>query len=476
MTGLNTTLRKGAILALMSDQFNSLELKQELLNNLGELGFTKMTPIQQGTLPIILKKKDVIGQAKTGSGKTAAFGLGILNALDLSSTRTQALILCPTRELADQVASELRRLARMLKNVKILTICGGTGYFHQESSLRHGAHIIVGTPGRVYKLIKTEFIQTGQIRHLTLDEADRMLDMGFYDEIMNIEEMLPTRRQTLLFSATFPDEIIKLSENIQRGAEEVKIDTTHEKGNIEQFFFKLESHKEKNAAVLKILGRYKPERLIIFCKTKVITDNLTKFLKSHDIEAAGIHGDLDQNQRTLVLTKFAGKSLSILVATDVAARGLDIESLAAVINYDLPYEAEDYIHRVGRTGRAGKKGQAFSLFLEPEEYKVENIEEVTNDNFEVADISSLGETQEYQTYPPMKTIYISGGKKNKLRPGDILGALVKEANLDPSDVGNINILPILTYVAISKDKAHSAIKKLEHGKIKNRCFRVGFTN
>jgi ATP-dependent RNA helicase DbpA len=460
----------------MSNQFEKLNLRPELLTNLSELGFHKMTPIQAESLPTILKGEDVVGQAKTGSGKTAAFGLGILNSLDVSRKDTQALILCPTRELAEQVATELRKLARMMKNVKILTITGGVGYNHQESSLGHGAHIIVGTPGRVAKLTRTKYIKLQDVNSFVLDEADRMLDMGFYDEILGIEQQVPSKRQTLLFSATFPEEIIKLSENVQKNADKIVVDSVHREGNIEQHFYQVEGHKDKNSAILKILGEYNPDRLIVFCKTKIITDKLAKFLKENDILASAIHGDLDQNERTTVLTKFSNRSLSILVATDVAARGLDIKDLAAVINYDLPIDAEDYIHRVGRTGRAGKKGVAFSLFLESEEYKIDLIKEQLSEDCVIESLENIPEAKKYLATPPMKTIFISGGKKDKLRPGDILGALVKEALLKPTDVGDINILPILTYVAIKKEMAPQAIKKLSQGKIKNRNFRVGFAN
>jgi ATP-independent RNA helicase DbpA len=455
---------------LMSDQFNDLDLKEDLLKNLKELGFKKMTPIQAKSLPLALKGEDLIGQAKTGSGKTAAFSLGILNSLNAKLLRPQALILCPTRELAEQVAVEVRKLARMLKNIKVVTITGGTGYHHQESSLEHGSHIIVGTPGRVAKLIHTKFIDLREIRTFVLDEADRMLDMGFYDEIMGIESKLSENRQTLLFSATFPEAIVRLSENVQRSSTMIKIDSLHNDGDILQSFFKLESHKDKNDAVLRILGEHHPERTLIFCKTKVITKNLTKFLKDNKILAEGIHGDLEQNERTKVLTKFSNQSLSVLVGTDVAARGLDIKNLSAVINYDLPMDSEDYVHRIGRTGRAGEKGMAFSFFLEPEEYKLEEISALIKEDCK---LTELPELKPVQMTPPMKTLYIAGGKKQKLRPGDILGAMVKEAGLDPSDVGDISILPITTYVAVKKDKINQAIQRLSNGKIKNRTFRVG---
>lgn len=457
----------------MNDIFKDLNLREELSSNLEQIGYERLTPIQAGSLPFILEGQDVIGQAKTGSGKTAAFGLGILNSLDTGISDTQALVLCPTRELAEQVSLELRKLARMIKNVKILTITGGVGYQHQESSLEHGAHIVVGTPGRVAKLIGTSFIQLARVKTFVLDEADRMLDMGFHDEIMGIERRLPLKRQNLLFSATFPEDILSLSGNIQHDAREVAVDSKHQEGAIEQHFYLLDSHKDKNAALLKILGERKPERLIVFCKTKAITDKLAAFLKNKGISAASIHGDIDQNERRKALTKFSNHSLSILVATDVAARGLDIKELPAVINYDLPADCEDYIHRVGRTGRAGSKGLAFSLFVEAEEHKIERIRELVNEECPATPIGDLSEVKDYAIRPPMETIFISGGKKDKLRPGDILGALVKEAGLAPDDVGDIAILPVLTYVALKREKVDQALSKLSAGRIKKRKFRAG---
>ncbi len=457
----------------MNNQFSTLKLRPELTKNLSEIKFSEMTPIQAASLPLILEGKDIVGQAKTGSGKTASFGLGILNSLDTKRMQTKALVLCPTRELAEQVALELRKLARMIKNVKITTITGGVGYFHQERSLEHGAHIIVGTPGRVMKLIKTQFIETENIESFVLDEADRMLDMGFYDQILEIEKTIPKERQTLLFSATFPENILKLSESIQKEAQKIEVDATHENGDIEQYFYKLDSHKDKSKTVLKLLGEFNPERLIIFCKTKRITDDLADFLNDHDIDAESIHGDLEQNERTKVLTEFSNNSLPILVATDVAARGIDIKGLSAVINFDLPLDTEDYVHRIGRTGRAGEKGLALSLFLEVERDLVDRIKEQVEDECKEVAVETLDESKQYLVKPPMMTIYISGGKKQKLRPGDILGALVKEAGLEPSDVGDISILPIVTYVAIAKEKAQQAVDRLSRGKIKNRNFRVG---
>jgi ATP-dependent RNA helicase DbpA len=460
----------------MSMQFSSLNLKSELIENLKELKFESMTPIQAKSLPFILEGKDVMAQAKTGSGKTAAFGLGVLNGLDIKNTRIQTLVLCPTRELADQVAKELRTLARMLNNIKVLTITGGKSEYQQEKSLAHGAHVIVGTPGRVLKLARKKLLFLDTATSLVLDEADRMLDMGFFDDILNIANRISKQRQTLLFSATFPEMIKDLGSELQKNAELVEIDTDHSKDIIEQIFFKLPSHKDKPAAILKLLNFYRPQRFLVFCKTKIISDQVAKHLISNDIYAKAIHGDLMQNERTSVLTMFSNRSLSALVATDVAARGLDIQDLEMVINYDLPYGAEIYVHRIGRTARAGKTGLAISFYTEPESEKYEELEELHNEalEFQNKELKEIETENEYDLSPPMKTICIYGGKKDKLRPGDIVGAIVGEAGINFEDIGEISMNNMICFVAIKKDLAHDVIKKLNAGKIKNRKFKVAF--
>lgn len=456
----------------MSDQFNSLNLNAELIKNLEELKFESMTPVQEKSLPHVLDGKDVIAQAKTGSGKTAAFGLGLLNSLDLSRIRIQSLVLCPTRELAEQVAKEIRSLARLMKNVRVLTICGGASEYQQEKSLSHGAHIVVGTPGRVLRLLKKDSLRLNRISTLVLDEADRMLDMGFHKDIMDIIFFMPRVRQTLLFSATFPEEIKELSSDVQIDAVDIKVDSEHSEEIIAQTFFKLKSHQDKNSALSKILGKYRPERAIVFCKTKQITASVAKALIKMGISAEGIHGDLMQNERTSILTKFSNKSLSILVATDVAARGLDVSELDAVINYDLPGDPEVYTHRIGRTGRAGLSGQAFSLFISEEQYKIDEIEEKLSMKCDIGHVYDLGD-EEYDLEPEMRTFYIAAGKKSKLRPGDILGALIGEAKIAASDVGDISILNVVSFVAVKREVFSQAIKKLNSGRIKNKRFRVG---
>lgn len=457
----------------MTNKFKTLPLKKELLSNLESLNFTEMTPIQKESLPLVMEGVDVIARAKTGSGKTAAFGLGVLNKLDISIKDPQCFILCPTRELADQVATEIRLLARQLSNVKIVTICGGTAEFHQDRTLSYGAHIVVGTPGRILKLLKKKTLNSEEVKTFVLDEADRMLDMGFMNELREIERFIPKERQSLLFSATFPSSIQDLSKHIQSNAVEVKVDTELEQNIIKESFYKLESHKDKNEALLNLLGEIQPERFIVFCKTKQITDSVVKFLDREGVIVASLHGDVEQNERTTTLAMFKNRSISGLVATDVAARGLDIKELPAVFNYDLPIDSEDYTHRIGRTGRAGETGIAVSFLVEKEEYKLEKLEEYLNKRIETTDYHAVDFDKKYQLIPPMDTLYISGGKKNKLRPGDIVGALVHEANLEAEDIGDIMITNITSLVAVKKEKITEAIEKLNNGKIKNKKFKVG---
>lgn len=465
------------LLVLMNKNFASLALKPDILNTLKDLKFDKMTLIQEKSLPYILQGKDVVAQAKTGSGKTAAFGLGILNSLNIEKTTSvHSLILCPTRELADQVGADLRTLARNLKNVKILSLCGGVSESSQERALKSSPHIVVGTPGRILKLLKKDVLNLSQLRILTLDEADRMLDMGFEDELTQITELLPSNRQSLLFSATYPEDILTLSKNIQKDAIHIKVDVSIAADHLHETFYKIETSDDKNGLLYKLLSVHRPERMIVFCRTKKDTEDVADFLVTRKIHADFIHGDLEQNQRTAVLTKFVNHSLNILVATDVAARGLDIEDLPAVLNYDLPSDPESYIHRVGRTGRAGKKGMAITFFDAKEEEKLRSFEQMAQRKFIFKSTEDLNYSQGYDLVPLMQTIYISGGKKDKIRPGDIVGALIAEAQLKAEDIGQIHILNSFSYVAIKTSKVQQAVAGLRTGKVKKKRFKVGIAS
>ncbi len=458
----------------MDTKFSSLALKNELLQNLKEIEFHEMTPIQAESLPLMLENKDVLAQAKTGSGKTAAFGLAMLNSLDPSSRNIHSLVLCPTRELAEQVATEIRRLARGLTNIKTITLCGGSSESYQTRSLSFGAHIVVGTPGRVLHHLEKQSLDLSCVNILTLDEADRMLDMGFNDDILEINSYIPPDKQSLLFSATYPENIKDLSDCILKNPVEIKIDVTHESDNIKQVFYEVKKSDDKNAILYKLLNKYRPDRCIIFCRTKKESKDVADFLYKRNIYASCINGDLEQNERTSVLTKFSNRSLSVLVATDVAARGIDIEDLALVVNYNLASSAEAYIHRIGRTGRAGKKGLVFSLFNPVEINKLEEIEDLTKKPCIQEPVPETSDAEKYNLVPPMQTMYINGGKRDKLRPGDIVGALTNDTTIEFKNIGDISVFGLFTYVAITPDKIEEAIDKVINGKVKNKRFKAGF--
>lgn len=454
-----------------STAFSSLHLKPALLKNLASLGYAEMTPIQASSLPYILAGKDVIAKAKTGSGKTAAFGIGLLTSLDSTALRVQALVLCPTRELADQVAKELRRLARFTENIRILTICGGVPFGPQLGSLEHGAHVLVGTPGRLLDHLRRGSLDLSALQTLVLDEADRMLDMGFQEDITTLIATAPTKRQTLLFSATYPDIIADMSGAIQHGPIEISVDEAHDEGAIEQIFYEVDS-AHRSEAVARILGHYHPESTLIFCNTKLECQELADFLRKHGFGALAIHGDLEQRERDQVLVRFSNKSASVLVATDVAARGLDIKELAAVINFELSRNPEIHTHRIGRTGRAGQQGLAISLITYREDRLIKGIEAALGSTITREELAALTPSTGKPPAPVMVTLCIDGGRKNKLRPGDILGALTGEGGIAGSEVGRIDLFDFHTYVAIMRQSVDQALRGLSGNRIKGRFFKV----
>lgn len=454
----------------MTTSFKSLNLRSELIETLNSLNYTEMTPIQQQALPIVLEGKDVIGQGKTGSGKTAAFTLGLLSNLNVKRFRVQTLVLCPTRELADQVAKEVRTLARGIHNIKVLTLCGGMSMGPQIGSLEHGAHILVGTPGRILDHLSKGRINLAEMNTLVLDEADRMLEMGFEVAIDAIIDEAPQDRQTLLFSATFPKNIESLASKVMRDPQMIKVESTHQTTTIEQRFYKLNTTEERDDALEALLLTHKPESSVVFCNTKKEVQKVTDELSHRGFSVVELHGDMEQREREQALTMFANKSVSILVATDVAARGLDVDNLDAVFNFELSRDPEVHVHRIGRTGRAGSKGVAFSFYSEKEEYRVARIDEYMDIAISPAVLPE--KPVERPFYPKMQTIQILGGKKQKVRAGDILGALTKQAGLDGKKIGKINILPMVSYVAVEHEIVKPALKQLQNGKMKGRNFKA----
>ena len=457
---------------MSQDPFSTLNLHPDIIRNIATLGYRFMTPIQAQSLPFIIDGKDVIGQGKTGSGKTAAFGLGVLNSLNVKLFRVQSLILCPTRELADQVAKEVRKLGRTIHNIKVLTLCGGVPLGPQVGSLEHGAHIIVGTPGRIEDHLRKGTLNLEHVKTLVLDEADRMLDMGFQSALDAIVEQVPKQRQTLLFSATFPDQIQKIAQRIMKQPVMAKVEETHDSSSIKQYFYTVESTGHRFTALQLLLLNHSPTSTVVFCNTKRETQEVADQLIDSGFSALALHGDLEQKDRDKTLVRFANRSVSVLVATDVAARGLDIDSLDAVINYHIARDPEIHIHRIGRTGRAGSKGIACSLFAEKEHYKVSQLEKYINLTIEPDPLPSTTLLGQYTYKPPMETLQIDGGKKQKLRAGDILGALTGHKGIAGAQVGKIDLFENRAYVAVNRGVVDSALAKLTEGRLKGRSFKV----
>ena len=456
----------------MSSTFEHLDLPLSQLDNLTALGYTTMTPIQEAALPPALDGKDLIAQAKTGSGKTAAFGIPLLNKLDIKRFDVQALVVCPTRELSNQVADELRRLARFKSNIKIVVLSGGVPTRPQIASMEHGAHVVVGTPGRLKDMIEKKHLDLTQVETVVLDEGDRMLEMGFKEQIVDLLEFAPKERQTLLFSATFPEDISYISRRFQKNPMEISVESQHGMETIDQQFY-ICHHKEKLAGLVRILAAREYDHALIFCNTKALVQDVLDFLDEKGFNAVGLHGDMEQREREQVYMQFKHHSTNLLVATDVAARGLDIAALPAVINFELPRDGDTYVHRIGRTGRAGMEGVAITLFTEKESYKLENLGKMQGHAMQYESIERLPQVRKNRVEPKYATLYISGGRKDKVRRGDVLGAIVKEAGVASEHVGKIDVVDHSTYVAIERDYVQQVVSRLNQGKIKGRRFKVG---
>ncbi|MCB1703148.1 MAG: ATP-dependent RNA helicase DbpA [Halioglobus sp.] len=451
--------------------FASLAIPQAQLDNLGSLGYHSMTAIQAAALPLALAGKDLVAQAKTGSGKTAAFGLPLLARLNPRDFGTQALILCPTRELASQVAAEIRRLARYQQNIKVVTLCGGQSIGPQIGSLEHGAHVVVGTPGRIGDHLRKNTLSLDRVNCVVLDEADRMLEMGFVDDIEAIIGHTPSVRQTLLFSATFPDNILAMSARFQQSPQRISVESQHDSPQIDQHFYICQS-QGRLEGLAKLLAHYRPDAAVVFCNTKQLVREVCLYLEQQGVSAMALHGDMEQRDRDQVLVRFRQQACRVLVATDVAARGLDIDELPAVVNFELPRSSEIYVHRIGRTGRAGRGGLALSLFTDAERYRLDGIADLQQREVTFEAIDTVAWSDSAMPPPAFVTLCIAGGRRDKVRPGDVLGALTGEAGIDGAAVGKINVMDGVTYVAISTDLADTALGRLLNGKIKGRKFKV----
>ena len=456
---------------MTDSKFSSLAIRTEILTSIDSLGYQSMTPVQAQSLPVLLEGQDLLAQAKTGSGKTAAFAIGLLNKLEEKTYQTQALVICPTRELADQVSQEIRRLASTIANTRIVTLCGGKQMGPQLASLKREPHIVVGTPGRILKHLNKATLKLDGLKTLVLDEADRMLDMGFLEDIMHIIDDIPRQRQTLLFSATYPDEIESISRAVQKNPVDIRVEASNHNEQIKQVFYQLENGS-RSKALIDVLEHYNPESTLVFCNQKQQCQDLADELNQRDFHALALHGDLEQFDRDQVLVQFANRSASILIATDVAARGLDIDELSAVINYELSHDPEVHIHRIGRTGRAGSDGLAISLFSPSEQLRLEAIEDYQHNPAKIESTSTLKTNANKSHRPPMVTLFVNAGRKDKIRPGDLLGALTANTDLPGKLIGKINIFDKISYIAVDQKVTKQALKILTEGKIKGRKFRV----
>jgi ATP-dependent RNA helicase DbpA len=451
--------------------FAGLPLAPHVVANLVALGYTQMTPIQAASLPISLAGHDLIAQAATGSGKTAAFGLPLLANLNPRRFAVQALVLCPTRELADQITAELRRLARAEGDIKVITLCGGVALRTQLASLEHGAHVAVGTAGRVLDHLQRGSLKLDALNTLVLDEADRMLDMGFYDDISAVAKQCPSQRQTLLFSATYPPAIGKISAALMRQPQEIKLTATPSAQQIKQFFFEVRED-ERLHAVGQLLNHYRPISTLAFCNTKQQCRDLTQVLQAQGFSALELHGDLEQRDRDQVLVQFANRSASVLVATDIAARGLDIEGLEAVVNVDISPDPATHTHRMGRTGRVDAEGFAFSLVGLDEMGRVGAIEKELGFTSVWLKLGELKANTEKALTAPMQTLQVLGGRREKIRAGDVLGALTKDMGFAAAQIGKINVNDFSTYVAVDRSVAQQALRKLSAGRVKGKTVKV----
>lgn len=462
---------------MSKNDFHSLNLSAGLLRVIESMGFSEMTPIQAASIPALLQGKDLVGQSHTGSGKTAAFVIPILEKMQIEVRAPQALILCPTRELCDQVLKECRKFSKAFPGLQTVALVGGQPYPPQTQALKNGVHVIVGTPGRTLEHLKKGQLQVSELKTLVLDEADRMLDEGFAEEMTAIIDELPQQRQTVFFSATFPETIEALSHKYQKKAEHVVIDKdTQASPQIKQYVYEAEN-PQKIETLIKVLQRHPSACTLVFCRTKATVDEIGQVLEKMKVSSQVLHGDLTQPERDRATALFRNGSARILVATDVAARGLDIDTLELVVNVDLPIGPEVYIHRIGRTGRAGREGTAVSIATEFEVAKVHEIEKATGVKMirqKLGFENQHGLGVEFQK-TLTKTIQIAGGKLDKLRPGDILGALTAQpGGLAAADIGKIEIHERFSLVAVSSSVAESALRKLQNSKIKGSKFKTYF--
>ena len=521
-------------------RFEEMGLSEEIQKAVRYMGFEEASPIQAKAIPAMISGIDLLGQAQTGTGKTAAFGIPILEKVDPKLKKLQAIVLCPTRELAIQVADEIRNLSRYMHGIKVLPIYGGQDIVKQIRSLKSGTQIIIGTPGRVMDHMRRKTMKLDFVHTVVLDEADEMLNMGFREDIEFVLSGVPEERQTVLFSATMPKPIMEITKKFQNNAKVIKV-TKKELTvpNIEQYYYDVKP-KKKEEVLSRLLDIYSPRLSVVFCNTKKQVDLLVNALLGRGYFAAGLHGDMKQEQRDRVMQGFRTGKTEILVATDVAARGIDVDEVEAVFNYDLPQDDEYYVHRIGRTGRAGREGRAFSFVSGKEVYKLKEIqrycktkiyaqkvpslndvantkmenilddvervieqedldmminaieERVNNSEFTAMDMAAAflkiccGMTEDNKNTEEndwefgdtgagedgMVRLFINIGKKQRVRPGDILGAIAGESGMDGKLIGTIDMYDKYTFVEVPREYAREVLNAMKNVKIKGKTVAV----
>ncbi|MFN8767249.1 MAG: ATP-dependent RNA helicase DbpA [Lysobacteraceae bacterium] len=453
----------------MTTAFATLGLPEPLARACDSLGFTEPTPVQREAIGPALAGRDLLAPARTGSGKTLAFGLPLLAKIEPAALRTQALVLCPTRELADQVAKDLRAAARFLPNLKLVTLCGGIPLRPQLASLEVAPDVVVGTPGRLLELIAENALSLEHVATFVLDEADRMLDMGFIDDIRTLAKRLPKTAQTLLFSATFSEDIRAIAATLLREPVEIAA-ALDDAPKIDEWVHVVEGG-QRHWAVMQVLADKAPEATLVFCNTRKETAALTEALQREGFAADALHGDLEQREREEVLARFANGSLRVLVATDVAARGIDIAGLPMVLSAEIASDADQHVHRIGRTGRAGETGLAVSIVTPSEGHWRRSIEAARGAPFQERGLR-LSQQRPKPLPAAFRTLQIDAGRQDKLRPGDVMGALTGAAGLPAEAVGKISLYPTRCYVAVARAQAEKALAKLREQGIKGRKLRV----
>ena len=453
----------------MTQAFSTLGLPEPLVRACESLGFAVPTPIQREAIAPALAGRDLLAQARTGSGKTLAFGLPLLATIEPAALRTQALVLCPTRELADQVSKDLRAAARFLPNLKLVTLCGGIPLRPQLASLDVPPDVVIGTPGRVLELLDQHALSLEHVGTFVLDEADRMLDMGFVDDIRRLAKHLPTQTRTWLYSATFNDAVRDVAAALLRDPVEIAA-ALDEAPRIDEWVHMVEAAR-RHWAVMQVLADHAPDAALVFCNTRKETKALTEALKREGHAVDALHGDLEQREREEVLARFANGSLRVLVATDVAARGIDIAGLPMVLSAEIASDADQHVHRIGRTGRAGETGLAVAIVTPEEAHWRRSIEAARGAPFPERGLRLSPE----RTKPrpaDFRTLQIDAGRQDKLRPGDVMGALTGAAGLPAAAVGKISLYPTRCYVAVARARADEALSRLRTTGIKGRKLRI----